>query len=94
MLEDLAQGKESTNLETLLEFLLLLVNDSESEIDLVGLLEVRLHAHDLRERLLGMLQGAITIIEDAYTVPQLGLLQRVRTINADRLRFLTLGLGR
>ena len=45
-----------THLETLLELLLLLVDDTEFEVDLVCLLEARLHAHDLRERLLSVLQ--------------------------------------
>jgi len=43
-----------TNFKTLLKLLLLLVDYAKSEIDLVGLLKVWLHAHDLRECLLGM----------------------------------------
>jgi len=45
-----------TDLETLLELLLLLVNYAKSEVDLICLFEVGLHAHDLREGFLGVLQ--------------------------------------
>jgi hypothetical protein len=37
----------NTYVQTLVEFLLLLVNYAKTEVDLVGLLKVRLHAHDL-----------------------------------------------
>lgn len=37
------------------EFLLLLVDYTKAEVDLVGFLEVRLHAHDLRKGLFGVL---------------------------------------
>jgi hypothetical protein len=46
----------STCLKTLLVLLLLLVDYTEPEIDFVGLFEVGLHAHDLRERFFGMLK--------------------------------------
>jgi hypothetical protein len=44
-----------TYVQTLVELLLLLIYYTEAEIDLVRLLEVRLHTHNLRESLLGML---------------------------------------
>jgi len=63
-----------TYIQTLVELLLLLVYYAEAKVDLVCLLEVGLHAHDLRESLFGMLQRAITIVQDANAVPQLRLL--------------------
>lgn len=60
--------------QTLLVFLLLLVNDAQTEVNLVGLLEVGRHVHDLRERLLGMLERPVAIVENANPIPQLGLL--------------------
>ena len=44
-----------TYVETLVEFLLLLVDYAETEVDLVGLFKVGLHAHDLGESFLGVL---------------------------------------
>lgn len=51
-----------TYLEGLVVFLLLLVDYSESEVNLVGLVKIGLHLHDLREGLLCMVQRAITVI--------------------------------
>ena len=62
-------GRWGAHLETLLIFGLLLVDDAETKVDLVGLLEVGLHAHDLGEGLLGQLERAETIVEDADAVP-------------------------
>lgn len=56
-------------LETLVILLLLLVYDSQAEVDFVGLLEVWLHLHDLGKGLLGMVQGTITIVQNADAVP-------------------------
>ena len=50
-------------------FGLLLVDDAETKVDLVGLLEVGLHAHDLGKGFLGMLERAETIVEDTDAVP-------------------------
>ena len=55
-------------------FVLLLVYDSESEVDLIGLVECLVHAHDLRECFFSMLEAAIAIVQNADAVPQLGLL--------------------
>jgi hypothetical protein len=68
------QSREETYVQALVELLLLLVNYAETEVDLVGLLEAWLHAHNLREGLFGMLEGPIAIIQDANAVPQLGFL--------------------
>jgi hypothetical protein len=54
--------------------LLLFINYTKTEVDLVGLLKGWLHAHDLRKGLLGMLEGAIAVVEDTNAVPELGLL--------------------
>lgn len=45
-----------TDLKTLLEFLLLFVNYAQSEVDLIGLLKVRLHSHYLRKGFFGVLE--------------------------------------
>ena len=43
-------------LKTLTKFLLLLVNDAETEVNLVRLLEIGLHPHHLRESFFRMFQ--------------------------------------
>ena len=58
-----------THFETLLELLLLLVDYPKPEIDFIRFLEVGLHAHDLRERFLCMLQRAVPIVEYTDAVP-------------------------
>ena len=67
-----------SHLQALRIFLLLFVYDAEPKVDLIGFLKVRLHMHYLGERFFGMLQGTISIIKDANTVPQLRLLVFVR----------------
>ncbi len=66
---------------------LLLVNYTEPEVDLVGLFEVGLHAHDLRKRFLGMLQRPVAIVQDADAVPKFGLLVNVSAIEDPRRLF-------
>lgn len=61
-------------LQTLAELLLLLVDDSQAEINLVGLFKLGSHAHDLRESFLCVVEGAIAVIQDADAVPQLRFL--------------------
>lgn len=56
-------------LQTLRILLLLLVNDAEPKVDLVGFLEVRLHVHHLREGFLGMFERAIAVVENANAIP-------------------------
>jgi hypothetical protein len=51
-----------TYLQTLIELLLLLVYYSQAEINLVGLLEFRSHAHHLREGFFCVIQRSIAII--------------------------------
>jgi hypothetical protein len=63
--------------KTLLELLLLLVDYPETEVDLVGLFEVRLHAHNLRKGFLGMLKRSVPIVQNANTVPQFWFLSKV-----------------
>ena len=74
----------SIYLETLVVFLLLLVDYTEAEVDFVGLLEIWLHLHDLREGLLGMIKRTISIIQDTYAVPKLGFLERVLSMRLVR----------
>lgn len=49
-------------LQTLGELLLLLVYDTQTEVNLVCLFEIGCHAHDLGESLLRMIEGSVTII--------------------------------
>jgi hypothetical protein len=67
----------STYIQTLTELLLLLVNYAEAEVDLVGLFEIWLHAHDLRKGLFGMLKRSIAIVKDSYPIPELRFLGTV-----------------
>ena len=64
----------SAYLERLVVLLLLLVNYAEAEINFMGLVKVRLHLHDLGEGLLSMLKGAVSVVQDADTVPKSRLL--------------------
>lgn len=65
---------ELETLQTLLELLLLLVYDTEAEINLVGLFEFGSHAHDLGESLLRMVQRTVAIIQYSDPIPQLRFL--------------------
>ena len=65
-----------TYVQTLVELLLLLVYYTQAEIDLVCLLEVGLHAHDLGEGLLRVLKGAVAVVQDTNAVPKLRFLNR------------------
>ena len=51
-----------TYVQTLVELLLLLVYYTQAEVDLVCLLEVGLHAHDLGEGLLRVLERAVAVV--------------------------------
>ena len=88
-----------TYLETLVVLVLLLVYDTQTEVDLVGLFELGGHTHDLRKGLLGMIQRAVAIVQNTNTVPQLGFLQEInnqqlmRSDNANP-KLLTLGSRR
>lgn len=48
-------ARDLTYLQTLVKLLLLLVYDSQAEVDLIGLLEIWCHAHHLRESLFRMI---------------------------------------
>lgn len=61
---------QAAYLKALLVLLLLLVNYTEAKVDLVGLFEIRLHAHDLRKRFFGMLQRSIAIVKNSNAVPK------------------------
>jgi hypothetical protein len=63
-----------TYVQTLVELLLLLVYYAQAEVDLVCLLEVGLHAHDLGEGLLRVLKGAVAVVQDTNAVPKFGFL--------------------
>lgn len=63
-----------TYLKTLVILLLLFVDYAEAEVNLICLVKIGRHAHDLRERLFSMLQGPIAIIQDTNSVPQRWLL--------------------
>ena len=63
-------------LKTLVIFLLLLVDYAQAEVDLVRLLEIRLHLHDLRKCFFGVVQRPVAVIQDADTIPKFRLLQR------------------
>jgi hypothetical protein len=69
-----------TYVQTLIELLLLLVNYAKTEVYLVSFFKIRLHAHDLRKGLFGMLERAIAIVEDTNTVPELGFLETVSVV--------------
>lgn len=67
-------GEREAYLQTLLELLLLLVYYPKAEVDLVGFLEARVHAHNLGKGFFGVLKRAIAIVEDTYSIPELGFL--------------------
>lgn len=54
--KDTCESAVETDLETLLELLLLFVDYAETEVDLIGFLKVWLHTHDLRKCFFGMLK--------------------------------------
>lgn len=68
------EAQERAYLETLRVLLLLLVYYAQSKVNLIGLFEVWFHAHDLGKGLFGVLEGAVTIVENANAVPQFWLL--------------------
>lgn len=66
--------KEDAYIQALRILLLLLVYDTEAEVNLVGLFEGRLHLHHLGECLLSVLERAVPIVQYSYAVPELGFL--------------------
>lgn len=51
-----------TYIQALAELLLLLVDNTQSEIDFIGLVKIRRHAHDLGKGLFCMFKRAVTVI--------------------------------
>ena len=51
-------------------FSLLLINDAEPEEDFICLVEVFVHLKDACEGFFGMVEGAIAVVEDAYSIPE------------------------
>jgi hypothetical protein len=74
-----------TYVQTLIELLLLFVNYTETEVYFIRLLEVGFHAHDLRKRLLSVLERAIAVIEDTYAVPKLGFLDIISFVGTRQI---------
>lgn len=56
-------------LQAFLVLLLLLVDDSQAKVDLIGLVKLWGHPHDLRKGFLGVIQGAISVVQDADAIP-------------------------
>ena len=87
----------TTYIQTLVEFLLLLVDYAEAKVDFIGLFKARLHVHDLRKGFLGVLEGAVAIVQDANAVPEFRLLRkenvRAKPIKCSDGNDLLLGLG-
>lgn len=54
--------------------MLLLVDDAQPKVDFAGLFKLGVHLEHGRERLLGMLKGPISVVEDADAVPQFRVL--------------------
>lgn len=65
---------QKTYVQTGSVFVLLLVDYAETEVNFVCLVKIRRHAHDLGEGLFGMIEGAITVVQDTNAIPQFGLL--------------------
>ena len=73
-----------TDLQALLELLLLFVDYAEAEIYFIRFFKVWFHAHDLRKGFLCMLERAITVVKDSDTVPKFGLL-KVTMVSMDKV---------
>ena len=86
------EGKLEIYLQTLVVFLLLLIYYSETKVNLIRLLEVWLHVHDLREGLFGMFKRAVAVIQDANSVPQFGFLSMVSQYKRSITEYLPWGL--
>jgi hypothetical protein len=68
------------HLQALVQLALLLVYDTETEVDLVGLLELRVHSQHGAERLLRMLERVVALIQNADAIPQVGVLSPVPSL--------------
>lgn len=63
-------GTWRTYLERLVVLLLLLVNYPKSEVDFMGLVETRVHCHDIGKGFLRMIKRAEAVVQNTYTVPE------------------------
>lgn len=63
-----------TYLQTLAELLLLLIDYAQAEINLIGLLELGSHAHNLRKCFFGVVEGPVAIVENTNSIPEFGFL--------------------
>lgn len=49
--------------------MLLLIYNTQPEIDLIRLLEIRGHVHDFGESFFSVIQTAVAVVKDTYAVP-------------------------
>lgn len=61
---------------------LVLVNDTETEVDLVGLVKVGVQVQHTDKGLFSVLQGAVTVVQDTDSVPQLGHIGVVQEVES------------
>jgi hypothetical protein len=57
------------------EFLLLFVNDSESEVNFITFAIVGIDVQDVRKGLLGVVKGSISIVQQSDSVPDVRILR-------------------
>lgn len=69
--------KASTYFQALCVLLLLLVNYTKTEVDLIGLVEVWLHKHDLGKGFFGVFERAVSVVEDTDPIPEFRFLKPV-----------------
>ena len=59
----------------MLVFALLLIDNSETKVDFIALLEFWVHFQNRSEGFFSMLKGTVSVIENANSIPQVGVLQ-------------------
>ena len=69
--------KTSIYLQALRVLLLLLVDYPKTEVNFIGLVKVWLHEHHLRKGFFGVLERAVSVVEDTDPIPEFRFLQRV-----------------
>lgn len=82
-----------TYIQALSKLLLLLVYYTQTKVNLVGLLEVRRHAHDLRKCFLCVIKRTIAIVEDTNAVPQFRFLSTGQLLNRITMKDWALTFG-
>lgn len=65
---------------------LVLVDDAETEIDLVGLVEVGVQVQHTHEGLFSVLQGAVAVVQDPDAVPQFGHVGVIQEVEGTLVR--------